>query len=106
MDFKSRIINFQRCLISVTQVFEQIKQINLSGTAIVLIEQNDRKVLEMADRGYVLESVRDACGRLWYRIAKRSKSWRIIFGRIENLIIGSYFFKEKSCPTRVIGCIA
>ncbi len=46
--------------ILVTQVFEQIKQINCSGTAIVLVEQNARKALEMADRGYVLESGRDA----------------------------------------------
>jgi neutral amino acid transport system ATP-binding protein len=44
----------------VTQVFEQIKQINQTGTAIVLVEQNARKALEMANRGYVLESGRDA----------------------------------------------
>jgi neutral amino acid transport system ATP-binding protein len=46
--------------ILVTQVFEQIKQIKASGTAIVLVEQNARKALEMADRGYVLESGKDA----------------------------------------------
>jgi neutral amino acid transport system ATP-binding protein len=46
--------------ILVTQVFEQIKQINQGGTAIILVEQNARKALEMADRGYVLESGRDA----------------------------------------------
>jgi neutral amino acid transport system ATP-binding protein len=46
--------------ILVTQVFEQIKQINQHGTAIVLVEQNARKALEMSDRGYVLESGRDA----------------------------------------------
>ncbi|GAB1539704.1 hypothetical protein NUACC21_23710 [Scytonema sp. NUACC21] len=46
--------------ILVTQVFEQIKEINRSGTAIVLVEQNARKALEMAHRGYVLESGRDA----------------------------------------------
>ncbi len=46
--------------ILVTQVFEQIKQVNAQGTAIVLVEQNARKALEMADRGYVLESGRDA----------------------------------------------
>ncbi|BAB74611.1 ABC transporter ATP-binding protein [Anabaena sp. FACHB-709] len=46
--------------ILVTQVFEQVKQINQEGTAIILVEQNARKALEMADRGYVLESGRDA----------------------------------------------
>ncbi len=45
--------------ILVNSVFEQIQQINQSGTAIVLVEQNARKALEMADRGYVLEAGRD-----------------------------------------------
>ncbi|MBW4667778.1 MAG: ABC transporter ATP-binding protein [Cyanomargarita calcarea GSE-NOS-MK-12-04C] len=46
--------------ILVTQVFEQIKVVNRTGTAIVLVEQNARRALEMAHRGYVLESGRDA----------------------------------------------
>ncbi|MDJ0674627.1 MAG: ABC transporter ATP-binding protein [Calothrix sp. MO_167.B42] len=46
--------------ILVTQVFEQVKQVNQTGTAIILVEQNARKALEMSDRGYVLESGRDA----------------------------------------------
>lgn len=45
--------------ILVNNVFEQIRQINQDGTAIVLVEQNARKALEMADRGYVLEAGRD-----------------------------------------------
>lgn len=45
--------------ILVTSVFEQIREINRNGTAIVLVEQNARKALEMADRGYVLETGRD-----------------------------------------------
>lgn len=45
--------------ILVNSVFEQIRQINQRGTAIVLVEQNARKALEMADRGYVLEAGRD-----------------------------------------------
>ncbi len=45
--------------IMVHNVFDQIKEINQSGTAIVLVEQNARKALEMADRGYVLEAGRD-----------------------------------------------
>jgi neutral amino acid transport system ATP-binding protein len=43
----------------VDSVFEQIREINRTGTAIVLVEQNARKALEMADRGYVLEAGRD-----------------------------------------------
>ena len=43
----------------VQTVLEQVKLINQSGMAIVLVEQNARKALEMADRGYVLEAGRD-----------------------------------------------
>lgn len=42
--------------ILVNSVFEQIKAINETGKAIVLVEQNAKKALMMADRGYVLES--------------------------------------------------
>lgn len=45
--------------ILVNDVFEQIKQINQTGTAIALVEQNAKKALEMSDRGYVLEAGRD-----------------------------------------------
>ena len=45
--------------ILVNDVFEQIKAINQTGTAIVLVEQNAKKALLMADRGYVLENGRD-----------------------------------------------
>ncbi len=43
----------------VHNVFEQIKQINQGGTAIMLVEQNARKALAMAHRGYVLDTGRD-----------------------------------------------
>ena len=36
-------------------VFERIKDINNEGTAILIVEQNARMVLEYADRGYVFE---------------------------------------------------
>jgi len=45
--------------ILVNSVFEQIKAINEAGKAIVLVEQNAKKALMMANRGYVLESGRD-----------------------------------------------
>jgi neutral amino acid transport system ATP-binding protein len=43
----------------VNSVFELIQQINREGISIILVEQNARKALAMADRGYVLESGRD-----------------------------------------------
>ncbi len=46
--------------ILVNNVFEQIKAINSTGKAIVLVEQNASKALAMAHRGYVLENGKDA----------------------------------------------
>ncbi|MBF2076804.1 MAG: ABC transporter ATP-binding protein [Synechococcales cyanobacterium C42_A2020_086] len=43
----------------VNSVFELIKRINSEGISIILVEQNARKALAMADRGYVLETGRD-----------------------------------------------
>lgn len=45
--------------ILVNSVFEQIQAINQTGKAIVLVEQNARKALAMAHRGYVLDTGRD-----------------------------------------------
>ncbi len=46
--------------ILVNNVFEQIKAINEAGKAIILVEQNAKKALMMAHRGYVLENGTDA----------------------------------------------
>jgi neutral amino acid transport system ATP-binding protein len=43
----------------VHNIFEKIQEINRLGTSIILVEQNARKALAMADRGYVLDSGRD-----------------------------------------------
>ena len=45
--------------IMVQSVFDQIKAIQQSGTAILLVEQNAMQALKMSDRGYVLEAGRD-----------------------------------------------
>jgi branched-chain amino acid transport system ATP-binding protein len=42
------------------QVFDRIEQINDSGTAIVIVEQNARRCLQLCDRGYVLDQGRNA----------------------------------------------
>jgi len=41
--------------ILVKSIFETIKEINDSGVTILLVEQNARAALKLADRGYVLE---------------------------------------------------
>ena len=40
----------------VSMIFDKIREINEQGVAIVLVEQNARKALTFADRGYVLEA--------------------------------------------------
>ena len=44
--------------ILVNEIFSIIKDINDSGTTILLVEQNARKALAIADRGYVMETGR------------------------------------------------
>jgi ABC-type branched-subunit amino acid transport system ATPase component len=43
----------------VGSVFSKIVEINEQGTAIVIVEQNAKKALAIADRGYVLETGRN-----------------------------------------------
>ena len=42
----------------VERIFDIIKEINQQGTTILLVEQNARKALQVADRAYVLETGR------------------------------------------------
>lgn len=42
------------------QVFEKIKEIATGGVSVVLVEQNARHCLGIADRGYVLDQGRNA----------------------------------------------
>jgi branched-chain amino acid transport system ATP-binding protein len=42
------------------QVFERVQEINRAGVAVLMVEQNAQRCLEVSDRGYVLDQGRDA----------------------------------------------
>ncbi len=42
------------------EVFLRVRQINQAGVSVVMVEQNARRCLQIADRGYVLDQGRNA----------------------------------------------
>ena len=46
--------------VAINEVFSKVKEINESGVAILLVEQNAKRALSFSDRGYVLEQGRNA----------------------------------------------
>ena len=42
----------------VREIFQTLREINATGTTILLVEQNARQALKLAHRGYVLETGR------------------------------------------------
>lgn len=42
------------------EVFQRVREINSTGVSIIMVEQNARRCLQIADRGYVLDQGRNA----------------------------------------------
>ncbi len=42
----------------VREIFQTLREVNATGTTILLVEQNARQALKLAHRGYVLETGR------------------------------------------------
>ena len=62
----------------VQQIFAIIREINAQGTTVVLVEQNARQALRVAQRAYVLETgARHALGRRRRARARRARAARL-----------------------------
>lgn len=66
--------------ILVDQIFDIIKELNTTGTTILLVEQNAEKALHISDRAYVLESGRIALSGTGEELAKSDKIKKVYLG--------------------------
>ena len=66
--------------ILVDQIFDIIKELNTTGTTILLVEQNAEKALHISDRAYVLESGRIVLSGTGEELAKSDKIKKVYLG--------------------------
>ena len=62
----------------VQQIFDVIKDINKMGTTVLLVEQNARKALQIADYAYVMETGKIVMEGPAAEVAGNPTSWRPI----------------------------
>jgi ABC-type branched-subunit amino acid transport system ATPase component len=66
---------------AVQLVFDKLQEINAAGIAIVMVEQNARRALALADRGYVLDMGRNAYEGEGRALLKDPKVAELYLGR-------------------------
>ena len=64
----------------VSHIFEQIEVINATGVAIVIVEQNARQALKMADHGYVLAMGRNVLDNKGSSLLENEEIGRLYLG--------------------------
>ena len=70
-------------------VFDRIRQINQTGVALLLVEQNARDALQMSDRGYILVSGEKPAGRHWQGPVKQPRGRQPLSGRVSQCPVAS-----------------
>ena len=69
--------------ILVTQNFEIIQQINQAGTTVLMVEQNARLALSIADYGYVLQTGRIVLNDTAQKLATNPEMRRAYLGEVD-----------------------
>jgi branched-chain amino acid transport system ATP-binding protein len=68
----------------VAQIFEIVQAVNEQGTTVVLVEQNARQALRVAQRGYVLETGVIALAGAAAELARDERVRRAYLGEAEG----------------------
>ena len=67
------------------EIFDRISQINEAGVSIVMVEQNARRCLQVADRGYVLDQGRNAYTGTGKRLLNDPKVIELYLGTLARV---------------------
>jgi branched-chain amino acid transport system ATP-binding protein len=67
------------------QVFIRTRQINRTGVAIIMVEQNARRCLQICDRGYVLDQGRNAYTNTGMELLKDPKVIELYLGTLAKV---------------------
>jgi len=67
------------------RVFERVKEINGTGVAVLMVEQNARRCLQICDRGYVLDQGRNAYTGTGVRLLHDPKVIELYLGTLARV---------------------